>query len=429
MNMGMTAEISQMSGFSGKIETSKGVDENSDVFQKLLSVFQKSIEKGSMKTSQPDICSIIAQLLNIISPYPQNQITIQSPEYELNIDSDLTRQIQSLWDYLIEGYSKEGNIGQEITELNSKLNQYGLQLAHLDIKDFQSKLQNTLNTLNESEITLDTPLTATANENPVHRKNSIEELEASIEPLNLSPEKSNFRPITERILQDKKKDEVKPKEMKSKVNPLMRQNLTVKYGFGKYFWGESSTLNDVIQVGVVNQNRDPVEVQCGIRNTEIGNKLEISVENDTLNETPQILDQTVDKIETMISGHEKQISVRLKPEYLGDMIIKISTNRDEIKAQLFIENGYTKDILQLNAPEIRNHLIQNGINLTDIDFYDMSENAMGWGDFNSNSSYNGSNYARREQTYYKYENADLDSYPKLKTPIALDLECNINYVV
>jgi len=109
------------------------------------------------------------------------------------------------------------------------------------------------------------------------------------------------------------------------------------------------------------------------------------------------------------------------------MVIKIVTHQDEIRAQMFIESNYTRDLLQLNAEELKNKLMQQGIKLSEIDFYEMNQSMM-TSDF-SNANSNSDSYYQKRRTVHFSKKQDELRLSRLISNIYDFNNSSINYVI
>ena len=109
-------------------------------------------------------------------------------------------------------------------------------------------------------------------------------------------------------------------------------------------------------------------------------------------ESPDVFDQLIDKVRFALKGEVQEIKVRLKPEYLGDVMIKVISEKGKLKAELFVGNTHVRSMLKAHAIEFQNQIREQGYNFSEINVYKMDEGfEMGTFDHRSggNNSYQG----------------------------------------
>lgn len=99
----------------------------------------------------------------------------------------------------------------------------------------------------------------------------------------------------------------------------------------------------------------------------------------------------------------KELTVKVYPRDLGEIIINISKDEEVLKATLKANSKDTFNLISQNSSEIKKLLVENGLKISNVDislyedttFYNENE-------FNKNSREN------KEESNFNYENEDLD---------------------
>nr|WP_243283723.1 flagellar hook-length control protein FliK [Clostridium thermobutyricum] len=99
----------------------------------------------------------------------------------------------------------------------------------------------------------------------------------------------------------------------------------------------------------------------------------------------------------------KELTVKVYPRDLGEIIINISKDEEVLKATLKANSKDTFNLISQNSSEIKKLLLENGLKISNVDislyedttFYNENE-------FNKNSREN------KEDSNFNYENEDLD---------------------
>lgn len=91
------------------------------------------------------------------------------------------------------------------------------------------------------------------------------------------------------------------------------------------------------------------------------------------NNTQEIFEQLVDKMHLALKGDVQQVSIRLKPDSLGDVLIKVFADKDNLKAELFVDNTQVRTMLKVHAFDFQNQIREQGYNISEISVYKMSD--------------------------------------------------------
>jgi len=118
-----------------------------------------------------------------------------------------------------------------------------------------------------------------------------------------------------------------------------------------------------------NQNNDFIS---GIQNntqkeifkafTEVINRTQANKNVDTA----EIIKQIVERLKTDFTSEVTQIKVTLKPEYLGDISLKIASQDGVITAQFTAQNQRVKEIIEANFNQLKDTLNEQGIEVSQI---------------------------------------------------------------
>ncbi len=82
----------------------------------------------------------------------------------------------------------------------------------------------------------------------------------------------------------------------------------------------------------------------------------------------QVINQIVTHMEIRNFTSRDELTLRLNPEYLGELKIKINRSKDgELSAQFITDSEDTREVLQESRAELREHIEKKGMNLRNID--------------------------------------------------------------
>ncbi|NLL98158.1 MAG: flagellar hook-length control protein FliK [Tepidanaerobacter sp.] len=162
----------------------------------------------------------------------------------------------------------------------------------------------------------------------------------------------------------------------------------VEDNFGSY---EKSDEHTQQEIGPDSQQQDIFLASHTQKSTAASTGKAITISTSS-SESPDVFDQLIDKVRFALKGEVQEIKVRLKPEYLGDVMIKVISEKGKLKAELFVGNTHVRSMLKAHAIEFQNQIREQGYNFSEINVYKMDEGfEMGTFDHRSggNNSYQG----------------------------------------
>ncbi|QQY80734.1 flagellar hook-length control protein FliK [Keratinibaculum paraultunense] len=117
-----------------------------------------------------------------------------------------------------------------------------------------------------------------------------------------------------------------------------------------------------------------------------------------------IFKQIVDKVKVNLENSKQEVKIKLKPEILGDLLLKMEMEKGSILAKIMVDNYKTKDIIEANLYQLKEDMRENGLEIkafevfvgTNEDFKRESDL-----DFNSNKKQN------KSSTKLKIKNKEL----------------------
>lgn len=80
----------------------------------------------------------------------------------------------------------------------------------------------------------------------------------------------------------------------------------------------------------------------------------------------QIVEQILERVELDMKGDYGEIRLQLKPEHLGELHVKITTDNGVISAAFMAESHTVKSLIEAGLPELRQQLMQQGLNIQDV---------------------------------------------------------------
>ena len=160
---------------------------------------------------------------------------------------------------------------------------------------------------------------------------------------------------------DKQENDLVPVNSNSKDTTLNSANTETKIliNENKILVNESKILinenvmNDYIQ-------QETVKVQSHIKNDSV--KLYDVDKN-------SVIKQIVEKVKVDVKGENSEIKIKLKPDFLGEMCLKLSMEKGVICAKAVVQDYQVKQLIESNLSHLRNNLEEQGINITDFEVF------------------------------------------------------------
>ncbi|NLZ53280.1 MAG: flagellar hook-length control protein FliK [Thermoanaerobacteraceae bacterium] len=109
---------------------------------------------------------------------------------------------------------------------------------------------------------------------------------------------------------------------------------------------------------------------------------------------PDIFEQLVDKVQFALKGDAQQVNVRLKPDYLGEVLIKVFADKGKLKVELFVENSQVRSMLKAHVFDFQNQIREQGYDFSEINVYKMSD-GLEMGTFSHQSGSDGRYQAKK----------------------------------
>lgn len=130
---------------------------------------------------------------------------------------------------------------------------------------------------------------------------------------------------------------------------------------------------------------------------------EIEINTEVLQDEPidfdKVFDKIVQKVDTLIDDETDMVRIRLKPDFLGDVLIKIVSEDGQLKTQLFIENAKVRNAINVKAANLKTQIQKQGYNSVEVDVYDMTDS--GYMDYQGNQNSGNQNFDRPKQRFYQ----------------------------
>ena len=80
-------------------------------------------------------------------------------------------------------------------------------------------------------------------------------------------------------------------------------------------------------------------------------------------DTKEIIEQIVDKAKLAVDDFKQEIKISLKPEILGDVILKMETAKEGITTKIMVDNYKTKELIETNLYQLKEEMKENGLEI------------------------------------------------------------------
>lgn len=106
-----------------------------------------------------------------------------------------------------------------------------------------------------------------------------------------------------------------------------------------------------------------------------------------------LINQIVQKIKLDFQSHKNEIRIKLKPEILGEMTMKIEVEKGSIVVRIMVENQRTKEIIEGNIIQLREEIKDTGLEIKTFEVYvgnggDLDKHSFNHFNFNQNKRRN-----------------------------------------
>lgn len=83
----------------------------------------------------------------------------------------------------------------------------------------------------------------------------------------------------------------------------------------------------------------------------------------------ELIEQLVEKVQIREGIDKQEVKVKLKPDYLGDLILKLESKAGSIEAKIFVDNYRTKEIIEAGLFQLKEEFKENGIEIKTIEVF------------------------------------------------------------
>jgi len=428
----------------GKLSAGKkGTQKTTDGFENILQGFGAKSKKDP-QTADQDSNAVLLQLLallNMMQSSDEASGTECSENDDLNRNSLLTQiaaklsentEIGRLWEQLTSSFSSEGKFDEiAAAKFYEALTASVPELSKSDVDTFMEQLKNLLSQKSDSQNAVsDSVNTAKGNTVAVESFDSSQTGESresvkQSDSVQLSPVKNGK--ISGDVQTDSAREGMKAKnvEMADSQDPAKVADIAKTGPDAAEGMQTEKAVNSTAESDI------PI-LESFLGEVSTGNKTGITEKTQMLQEArpfaAETFEQLVDNIRLAIRDGTRELSLKLKPDNLGNVLIKILSHGDKLTAELFVENTYVHEVMQYHAQELKNQIQQHGYNLAEVNVYQTSD----WqsGNFNSGDFQQKNDYRSKKYKYnYRTEEDQVEEIAAKSMYDGWGNTGSINYVV
>lgn len=95
------------------------------------------------------------------------------------------------------------------------------------------------------------------------------------------------------------------------------------------------------------------------------------IKNDELQEVDkkEVIQQIVDKVKLIVDDYKQEIRIRLKPEILGELMLKMEVVKGDMLAKIMVDNHRTKELIEANLFQLKEDMKENGLEIKTFEVF------------------------------------------------------------
>lgn len=141
---------------------------------------------------------------------------------------------------------------------------------------------------------------------------------------------------------------------------------------------DGGKLNNEVPIDYNNESKDESEtldmntetpVFEILKNGENVQDLDFNMENIQQIDKEDLVNQIVEKINLSLGNDKQEIKVRLKPDILGDLILKMELKDGNLIAKLIVDNYKTKEFIEMNLMQLKEQVKENGLEIKTFEVF------------------------------------------------------------
>ncbi len=88
----------------------------------------------------------------------------------------------------------------------------------------------------------------------------------------------------------------------------------------------------------------------------------------------ELIDQIVNKAKFILDDNKQEIKIKLKPEILGELMLKMEVEKGSVLAKIMVDNYRTKELIEANLYQLKQDMKENGLDIKTFEVFVGSNN-------------------------------------------------------
>lgn len=395
----------------------KAVKELIENLNELLAVFQNVIGINLNELEDVDLESLnleisIEELENLKLSLESLIDKIDLGEFKEQIENTMSNLDQMIKEVSVKGEIEVDakdfilELKETIDLVNSKVNQNADKTLIQEVKDTSSELQALIDAIDKTK----------TNSESKNIKSNLEDASKGKDKIEL-----DINLVDEEIISnsDKNTDE---SILKIKIVSEKKEGINLFNSFSN-----NKNLDDIKEIELnraeefeLNTEKIPTNIlssQTEIKpedTSKLANSNIINSEQYVNIDKTDVLKQITSKFKTDYENQLNEIKIKLTPEHLGELTIKVSLERGILSARALVENSNIKQLLESNISELKNSLKEQGVDFKSIDV----------------SVGKDSEFEEQSQNFFRHEKRVKNLKTNIENPMDMtyyeDLESEVN---
>lgn len=346
----------------GKVSNANSSNDFASTFEKLKSKLDQNASVNAKDSTRND-CNIsknknsdskdkikdrvaedIGEALGILNSISQMIITLKESTAKFTVEDleSLHAKLNGLLDLVSNSLSKEQQYSLGENELNRIKELVAFMMASIDelettsgeglldsrfqvaLNQLENKITQYISSLDMHQIVVD--------ESDINEHNTANILKSAGNHLGQDLQLVNNGLVTEKQLEDKDKQQVD--------NKFAMNNNLVNI--------ESITSNQVIEANEYGQ-ASTQELYSSSSDSQVSKD--------------DILGQIVDKLRLNLDDNKQEIEIKLKPDVLGKLMLKMELRDGVLTAKMLVDNIRTKELIESNLLQLKEQIEDNGLDI------------------------------------------------------------------
>ena len=95
------------------------------------------------------------------------------------------------------------------------------------------------------------------------------------------------------------------------------------------------------------------------------------IKNDGLQEVDkkEVTQQIVDKVKLIVNDNKQEIRIKLKPEILGELMLKMEVVKGDVLAKIMVDNHRTKELIEANLFQLKEDMKENSLEIKTFEVF------------------------------------------------------------